>query len=583
MWMTKPGSGRRRAAPRWVASLLPALAVSGCYSGLQMDEGAAAGDSASDTAADTAGGPDGSGPGGGDAEPPALCNGEPGVAPRPMLRLTPTEYENTMRDLLGDPQFVTDYDALEPVVTERAVRQLRNGAEAALERRDAWTAPVFPCDLGGSADDACVESFLDDFAPRAFRRPLKSGERQWLRSVYDEASSTMDFAGAMEVLAQTVLQSPGFVYLDFEGIPVEGAPDEIRLLSDYEVANRLSYFLWDTMPDDALFDAAAEGKLVTKAGLAEQVDRMLDDPRSQAKVQDLVWQWVELDGGTLHFSLEESAKNPELFPEYDPGLQAAMRTEFEALVSDTFSEQGGSFDTLLTSRRAFVNRSLADLYGVQGGPVDDDDWQWVELDPTQRSGLLTRAAFLAVYAGPNVHSPIRRGVSVIKDVLCTSLADPPPDANDVPPEGGDDDEIMTVREQVDARTMVDGCAACHQLINPVGFSFENYDAIGRWQDNEVVSGLPVDSSGAIHTSDVDGPVDDAIALSERLITSAQVKECFADSWFQQAIGGELGELDDCERERILQEFSASGDMRALVKEVVLSDTFRFINTSAQEQ
>ena len=257
-----------------------------------------------------------------------------------------------------------------------------------------------------------------------------------------------------------------------------------------------------------------------------------------------------------------------------------MRTELEALIADAF--ETGTFSALLTSRRAYINRALADLYGVEGGPVDDDDWQWVELDPEQRSGLLTRAAFLTVYAGPNVQSPIRRGVSVLKDVLCFSVPPPPPDVDDTQPEGGDgEDGPMSIREAVEAQTAEAQCQACHSLINPAGFAFEHYDAVGRWQQQELLSGLPIDSSGKISVSDVDGPVADAVEMSQTLVGSEQVKSCFADFWFEQAVGGELGELDDCERERIVDAFSASGDMRALVRELVLSDTFRFINTGEE--
>jgi hypothetical protein len=189
-----------------------------------------------------------------------------------------------------------------------------------------------------------------------------------------------------------------------------------------------------------------------------------------------------------------------------------------------------------------------------------------------------------VYAGPKVHAPIRRGVAVLEDVLCTDMPDPPPNANDVPPEGGDgsDGNPMTVREETEARTGETGCSSCHNLINPAGFAFEHYDAIGRWQDSEVVSGLPVDSSGQISTSDVDGPVADAVEMSDVLTGSMHVKSCFADYWFKQALGGELGELDECERDRVLAEFAETGDMRALVEALVLSDTFRYINTSEVE-
>ena len=308
---------RARAGARLCALIVAPWLAAGCYSGLELGpKGAAAGDSAG---SGSTGDGDGADSGGGDSQPPALCNGAPGVSPRPMMRLSPIEYENTMRDLLGDPDFVAEYDEFEPVISERAVRQLRNGAETALERSDHWTAPVYPCELGEAEEPGCVDGFLDDFAARAFRRPLTDSERQWLRGVYDEARATEDFAHAMAILTETVLQSPSLMYLHFEGEAVDGAPANIRRLTNHEVASRLSYFLWDTMPDAELLAAAGSGQLTTKEGLASHVDRMLEDPRSEAKVQQLVWDWVELDGGETHFALEDANKNPRAFSRVHPG------------------------------------------------------------------------------------------------------------------------------------------------------------------------------------------------------------------------------------------------------------------------
>ena len=561
-------------------SVFPALSA-GCYSGLQLSADEAVGDGETDSAGADSARPD-SGPGGsggGDDEPPTLCNGEPGVSARPMLRLSPIEYENTMRDLLGDPGFDAEYDdnELDLAVTERGVRQLRNGAETAIGRRAEWTAPVYACDIETDDDDGCADALIDEFAPRAFRRPLQDGEREWLRSVYDDAHDSESFEDSMEILTETILQAPSFLYVHFEGEPVDGAPEYIRRLTSHEVANRLSYFVWDTMPDEALFAAAEAGELTSKEKLAEQVDRMLQDPRSKAGVARFVWEWVELDGGSTHPSLEEANKLGDLFPEYSPALTEAMRIETEALIAD--SVDNGSFGDLMTTNRAYVNRSLADLYGVTGGPVDDADWQWVELDPSQRSGLLTRAAFLTVYATPTVQSPIQRGVSVIRDVLCMDLGDPPANVDNTPPTGSDGG---TIRDDVLARTSGADCSGCHNFINPLGFAFGNYDAIGRYQENELLSGLEINSEGEITAGDQLGPVANAVDLSEKLALSTMVRGCFADHWFEEAVGGELGELDDCERDRVLAVFEETGDIQEMIKEVVLSDTFRFVNVSEGE-
>lgn len=569
-----------RAGALAVGALL--LASTGCYGGLSSfagpgDDGETAGGGGSQGDSDDAGEDSG--------EPAGCDGGAPLVAPRPLRRLTPDQYANTMRDLLGDPGFVAEYDATEPVITERAVRQLRDGAELALSRRSEWTASVFPCDIAGPADDACAEAFVAELAPRAFRRPLLDEERQWLEGVYFDARAQLGFTDAMEVLAATVLQAPAMMYLGEQGTAVADAPDTLRRLTDHELASRLSYFLWDTMPDDALRQAADAGELLTEEGLRAQTERLLDDPRAQARIGRLLWSWLQLDGGMLHFSLEEAQKRADLYPEYGPALQEAMRIELEAFVTDVLANDG-SFERLMTSTRAYVNGPLAELYGVQGGPVGEDEWAWVELPAEERAGVLTRAAFLSVFSNTAAQSPIRRGTFTLEEVLCFQLGDPPPDVDDTPIDGGEQPGgagTMTVREATEARTGEAQCRGCHSVINPVGYAFEHYDAIGRWQTEEVVSGLPVDASGLLQGSDVDGPVHGAVELSQTLAGSAQVRACFAERWLEEALGGELGALDECAKDRVVEAFTTHGDMRELVTAIVLSDGFRHVNLADAEE
>ncbi|MCA9619559.1 MAG: DUF1592 domain-containing protein, partial [Myxococcales bacterium] len=468
----------------------------------------------------------------GDVDPnrPAACaNLDVEVVALPMRRLTGEQWINTVRDLLGDAAFDAPVTTDEGYITEAAVRQLRDASELALSRRANWTAEVFPCDTTGPEDTACFESFLDGFAARAFRRPLTADERGWLTDVYTGARAEGDFAESMDVVLQVVLQSPQVVYL-YEGGEA-GASEPVRLLSDHELATRLSYFLWNTTPDDTLLAAAGDG--LDGAGLRAQAERLLSDARAQATLQRFVSRWLQMDGGKLHHALELATKDDTLYPEFDAELAAAMRTETEAFVQRTFDE-GGSFEDLMTGRYAYVNGPLADLYGITDGPTDADTWEWVELDGAERGGLLTRAAFLTVLSTKTVTAPIRRGVWVYQEALCRDLGTPPPNANDVPVNGG---EVLdengnvverSVREDVTAKTSGDVCAGCHNVINPIGFAFESYDALGRWQTEEVTSGLPVDASGELIGSDVDGAVAGPVELVSKLGQSEQVKSCFAD-------------------------------------------------------
>jgi hypothetical protein len=522
-------------------------------------------------------------------DPEVLCAaGIPTVSPRPLRRLTPEQYVNTMRDLLGDPGFSPDVDDDAPILTERGVRQLRASAELAITRRDDWTRPVIPCDLGGPADDACAAALLDGFGARAFRRPLTADEREWLLGVYGDAKTALSFAEAIEVLVEVILQSPQVVYLPETGVTRDGLPTNVRQLTDHEVASRLSYFLWDTMPDDALFDAAARGELGATEGIRAQAERMLADPRAEATIQDFFWTFLQLNGGRLHHALEDTAKDAELFPEYDAELRAAMRTELEAFVHRVFFEENGSFEQLMLDNHAYVNGPLAALYGVEGGPTAADDWRWVELPATERAGLLTRAAFLTVFAAANVHSPIRRGVFVIEQVLCNDLGEPPPNASDVPVEGGTVDDgsgatvVRSVRQDVEARTTGETCTVCHSVINPTGFAFENYDAIGRFRTEELGTGLPLDATGRIQGSDVDGEVHGALELSRELTRSDRVRSCFADRWMTRAMGQAPGELDACALDAARARFRDTGSLRELVLAIVESDAFRYVGTAVAE-
>jgi len=484
---------------------------------------------------------------------PEVCELE--TLPAGLRRLRTEELQATLRDLLGDQELEVGVEDGE-VLTETAVRQLRDVAARAVEASERWDASVLPCDRSGARDDACAESFIDTFGRRAFRRPLSDDERTWLRGVYSDAADALGFGEALEVTAEVILQSPQLVWVDVQGT----GDGDVRDLGDYELASRMSYFLWGTTPDDALLDAAERGEL-TGDGLRAQTERLLDDERAQARVTDFLWEYMQLDGGRLHHSLEELMKDDEVFDGWDDDLRHAMRVELEAFVKRTLDE-GGGFAELLTSRDAYVNADLAALYGVD---PPADEWGWVELPEGERAGILTRAAFLTVFGSHDVHSPIRRGVYVLEEVLCVELGDPPPDVDDSPivPEE-EDGHVPTVREEVEHRTAGRECQTCHGVINPVGFAFERYDGIGAYR------GDAVDASGDLQSSDVDGSLEDAIDLSERLASSEQAAACFAERFAYRALQGG----DECVMRSLAHDVAGAESLREMVLRVVESDAFR---------
>jgi hypothetical protein len=498
--------------------------------------------------------------------------------------LSPQQYENTLRDLVGDGELSLEYDDDGEVITERGVRQLRSAAEKVVARRPQWSETVFPCDVTGARDDECARQFTDTFASRAFRRPLTGDERSWLFGVYESTTSELDFQAGMQALLEVTLQAPQVIYVPQTGQSSEGTTDGVRGLDDYELATRLSYFLWNTTHDRALLEAAEAGELTEPGGLRGQADRMLADARAKDTIRRFFWKWMQLDGGRLHHPLSDTEKNDSLYPEYGQTLRQSMREAFETYVTHIFYEENASFEKFFTDTSAYVNGPLAELYGVQG-PGSADDWQWAELDGSRRAGALTRAAFLTVFSSAKVTSPIRRGVFVIEEVLCNELGEPPPNVDDTPVEGGEVEgssgEVRTVREDVMARTQGDTCQSCHSVINPIGFTFEHYDAIGAWQQRERTTGLEVDASGRLQGSDVDGPMEGAVELSEALARSERVRSCFADRWLSRALGQPADAVGDCIRDRIKRQFVQSGDMRALILSIVESDAFRFVRTEQE--
>ncbi|MDQ3032835.1 MAG: DUF1592 domain-containing protein [Myxococcota bacterium] len=536
-----------------------------------------------------------------DERTPLVCGEGRISAGRGLLRrLTPREYTSTVRALLADPAAspALSTDTGE-VISLLEVDELHVSAEQLAARDAERTEPLYPCDVSGAIDDACAHTLIADFGRRAFRRPLTVEEITWLRGVYDRARaelasvSSAPEADAMSVVVQVILQSPQLLYVHEHGVVDPTLPADVRRLDGYERATRLSFFLWGETPDDALLDAAEAGELDTPDGVRANAQRLLMDERAQANVVRFFVDWLELDGTTLHQSLEENPKSPERFPIDGPELRTAMRREIEALVSRVFFEDDASFQTLMTTRDAYVNGSLATLYGVEGGPSDDATYAWVELDPAERAGLFTRAAFLSLYSGGDVQSPIRRGVFLLENVLCNELGEPPPNASDVPITGGASDgsrTVLSVREHVDARTIEAGgvCAGCHSVINPAGFTLERYDALGGYQLEEVhldADGrevrLPVDSSGQLVGSDVEGALADGVALADGLATSRRARDCLAERFVTTALGRHPSSEDACAVERVQERFAETDDMRELVLGIVTSDAFLYIRSEEE--
>ncbi len=525
-------------------------------------------------------------PDGDPAAPDACANVGIAASPAHLRRLKVEEQRSAYRDILADPTLAP---ALEPaagsLITEKEVEQLNLAVAELVATRKHLT--YLPCDAAGAFNAACADAFIAGFGKFAFRRPLRDAEKAWLHDeIYEvfrnntQLSPRATFREAIDAVAQAVLQSPGFLYVRNEGVADPALPAGIRRLSGFERASYLSFLLWGTTPDAALLTAAEKGELDTSDGVQAQARRLLESPRAKTAIRTFVSSWLQLDGNDHQPPLEAAPKSATAFPFDSPALRAAMREDVQSLYEQVFAAPGSPFKDLMTSRRAYVNKSLGALYGVTSPPASDTAFAWVDLNPEQRAGLFTRAGFLALYSPQENKSPIRRGVFLLRQALCQPLGDPPANVNNtaIPPSA----HARTAREEVENRTAAASCQGCHSRINPLGFTLENYDAMGRFQTTEtavfngMTSALPIDATATPVGTDFSGAVAGPVALSQALANSGMARDCLATTWFARANERALTAADACSLQRVMRRFRQTDDMRDLVLSVASDDSALFI-------
>lgn len=513
------------------------------------------------------------GPSGGKGSGPSIGNVKEAVGGSSQLRrLTRAEYNNTVRDLLGDTTapanaFSPDEKALGVAiggtVTNLLGEQFQDAAEQLAQNAANNLSALTQCQPASAGEDVCAAAVIDEWVPRAFRRALDAEERTRMLALYDGIKAKYGFQTGVEVIVRATLQSPHFLYVVETG---EGPAGRIPL-TQFELATRMSYFLWSSMPDSTLFAAAKAGKLSTATEIEEQARRMLADSRSVDTVRSFTRQWLELE------HLDSLNKDADYYPAFNDALRSAMSEETERFAEYAMLENG-SFESLFKSNVTFVNAELAELYGVQ---APSSGWTKVTLPAAQRSGILTQASFLATHAHPNQTSPILRGKFVREAVLCQLISPPPPNIDVVVPKP---EPGLSTKERFEKHSTDPACANCHKLMDPIGFGFERYDGIGRYREEEV-PGKAIDDSGEIIESDVDGPFLGAVELSDKLSQSDAAKDCMTRLWFRFA----LKRGEDADEYTILQakqRFKESNyDMRELMVALTTSHGFRFRSQEAQ--
>ena len=511
-------------------------------------------------------------------------------APVVLRRLTQSQYNHTMRDLLGDQtrpadQFPSedfvhgftnqvDAQSVSPLLAEAYNRAAEKAARTAFLGGDA--RGLIPCQPTGPADAACREKFIRHFGRHAFRRPLTEAETHAYDRIFEsEAVRHQNFNAGAQVVVEAMLQSPHFLF-HLEG-GADGATEE------YRVASRLSYFLWDTMPDEALFAAAKNGDLSTPAGIEKQARRMLADERARGSFDEFLAQWLRFD--RLHSAVRDRRLFPEFSDELVNNMAEEVRQLFEHLVWDN-----GNFLDFFKADYAYLSSDLARVYGVKPPAHEFDK---VNFAPdSERGGILGTGLFLALTSKPSETSPTERGLFIREHFLCQIVPPPPPGVNTTLPMNTDG-QPLTNRQRLKIHLSSPTCAACHNLVDPVGFGLERFDAIGRYQPKQIVTIFPTldelksnkNLKPRVHELDLDvsasvrgipnSEFSSPRQLGEILAAAPNCQRCIVKQLFRYAMGRSETAADQPLLDQALDEFRNSQfRFQKLILFLVESKAFR---------
>jgi hypothetical protein len=489
-----------------------------------------------------------------------------------MRRLSNSEYANTVNDLFGgglgvmlelNPEAQVlgfDNNAQGRVVSSLLAQQYFNAAEKLAAAAVMNMPALVACDPASQGEAQCVEKFLDTFGKRAWRRPLIPAERDNLKMAFMQGR-TATFADGIQAVIQVMLVAPQFMYRMETGVDVPGA-NYLRLTS-YELASRLSYLLWGSMPDDQLLAVADAGKLGTRADVLTEAKRMIADPRANRMVAEFTDEWLRLR------EIHVLEKQMEPYPTYNNGLRGPLYAEARTFFDQIIWKGDSKLETLLTAPYTYLNGPLATYYGVPG--ITGDNFQQVAMPQQQRIGFLTQAGLMGVLGVPDVSltSLIFRGLFVRERLLCQPVSDPPPDAQSMNP------PIMastTARADSTARQAIPLCGACHGMMDKIGFGFENFNGAGLYQTTD--RGVPVDAHGELTGTDIDGAFNGPVELVKKLASSPQVHECLATQFFRYGYGRQETAQDSCALDGLKTTAkSTGGSFKELLLALTQTDTF----------
>jgi hypothetical protein len=488
-------------------------------------------------------------------------------------RLSHAQWENTVRDLLRldalpnlANTFALDPDSRFETFSARTVSSnlwldYQRGAE--LVAKDVAQNPTKLAKVVAAGAIGNARAFVTELGERAFRRPLTEQEITSHAALFEQVGTLFAsgdaFANGAELTIRALLQSPHFIYRVESSTQ---ATDKKVWLGGYEVASRLSYGLWNSMPSPELLAAAKAGELTTPEGVNKWTQAMLKDARAK---QPLVGFHEQLFNVVNYGTI---AKSKTLFPTFTEELAPTLRDEAKRFFEEIMVARGASVAGLLTAPVAFVNNKTAAFYGLSAAAYGDTLTK-VDLDPNKRAGVLTQIGFLSKYGSQTQSDPILRGVHIALDLICSPLPAPPPDIPPLPAQL----EGQTNRQRVETLTGVAPCSACHStFINPLGFALENYDAIGQWRDTD--NGQPVNAAST-YTLDgksvnLNGPVE----LSRALAQSPSVHRCYSKNWLEYVIGRKPAAEEDGVLDRVAQTSLQADNIGSLLSNITALETFR---------
>lgn len=519
---------------------------------------------------------DGEGGEGGGSLPPEVaeaCSDQPNVGPSKWRRLSTTQYKNAVTDLLGvapDTKGFLFDSTTGPFATNTTlnpqdvdIAQYASAAEALAAKATADVNKLIDCDPRTQTEDACANRFIDNFATRAFRRPIESTEQSRLRELY-KLGKAQSFTDGIRLVLQAILQSPSFLYLVERG---QADGKGIVPLTDHEVAARLSFTLTATLPDSQLLAAAKDKKLSTAQGIRAEAMRLMNSPRFNEASITFATELLGLPSLTRGGFVTKSGGDAAMF---DDSMRQAMLDEPRKFVDYVMNKGSGTVEELLSAPYVFPTGPLTKIYGPSLSP--DGDGRAVISDGS-RMGLLSLAGVQASHPHvPTIYGAVVRGNLVRRELLCMTI--PPPNVAvkfEAPPNASQ----MSPQQLLRAHQDNDTCRPCHELMDPIGFGLERYDGVGRLKEKNG-DGSQVDSSGEILGLENEYKFSDTQELLQTLATMPEVRRCMATQLVRFSLAREPDDADACAARKLQSVLAdGKGNLRDAILTLVTSDAFRY--------